>query len=121
MSRFNIPDIKALVEKFASLRITVVGDVIVDEYIECEALGMSQENPTIVVSPISRQRFLGGAGIVAAHAANLGATVRLYSAVGKDDHGDFSGSELMKWGICGIKKCVLGHPSWFSGILKIFQ
>jgi rfaE bifunctional protein kinase chain/domain len=49
---------------------------------------MSQEEPSIVVSPQSTDRFIGGAGIVAAHAASLGASVDLLSTVGDDEMGD---------------------------------
>ena len=71
-------------EKFKTLRVTVIGDLIIDEYITCEPLGMSQEDPSIVVTPIDSVRFVGGAGIVAAHAAGLGAEVDFISVSGLD-------------------------------------
>jgi rfaE bifunctional protein kinase chain/domain len=69
---------------FEKLKVVVIGDLIIDEYITCQPLGMSQEDPTIVVTPIDSQRFIGGAGIVAAHAAGLGAQVDFVSVSGKD-------------------------------------
>ena len=45
---------------------------------------MSQEDPTIVVMPVDSTRFIGGAGIVAAHAAGLGASVKFISVTGND-------------------------------------
>lgn len=69
---------------FPRLRVVVVGDLIIDEYITCDPLGMSQEDPTIVVTPIRNDVFLGGAGIVAAHARGLGADVKYFGIVGKD-------------------------------------
>jgi rfaE bifunctional protein kinase chain/domain len=45
---------------------------------------MSQEDPTLVVTPVDSIKFIGGAGIVAAHAAGLGAAVTLISVTGKD-------------------------------------
>lgn len=74
-----------IVQKFTTLRVVVVGDLIVDEYINCDPLGMSQEDPTIVVTPIRSDRFIGGAGIVAAHARGLGAKVRYVGVTGEDD------------------------------------
>jgi rfaE bifunctional protein kinase chain/domain len=62
----------------------IIGDLIIDEYVSCDALGMSQEDPTLVVSPIAQDRFVGGAGIVAAHAAGFGAEVKYLSVVGND-------------------------------------
>jgi bifunctional ADP-heptose synthase (sugar kinase/adenylyltransferase) len=70
---------EALFKDFANRKVCVVGDLIVDEYITCQPLGMSQEDPTIVVTPIDTAKFIGGAGIVAAHAAGLGASVRFIS------------------------------------------
>jgi rfaE bifunctional protein kinase chain/domain len=74
----------ARVEGFGQLRVCVVGDLIIDEYITCQPLGMSQEDPTIVVTPVDATRFVGGAGIVAAHAAGLGAQVNFVSVTGAD-------------------------------------
>jgi rfaE bifunctional protein kinase chain/domain len=73
-----------LCKSFNTLRVVVVGDLIIDEYITCQPLGMSQEDPTIVVTPIDSARFVGGAGIVAAHAAGLGARVDFISVTGDD-------------------------------------
>ena len=67
----------------------LVGDLIVDEYISCDPLGMSQEYPTIVVTPIDSKSFIGGAGIVAAHAAGLGAEVDFIS-IGNDNSLSFA-------------------------------
>ena len=83
-----------LLHKFEQLKVCVVGDLIIDEYITCQPLGMSQEDPTIVVTPIDVVRFIGGAGIVAAHAAGLGASVQFTSVTGKDSVRDFALTEL---------------------------
>ena len=72
------------VKRFGQLDVLIIGDVILDEYVECEPLGMSQEDPTIVVSPIDKKIFLGGAGIVAAHLASLGGSVRMITVTGRD-------------------------------------
>lgn len=72
-------------KRMEGLRVCVIGDIIVDEYITCDPIGMSQEDPTIVVVPIHHEKFVGGAGIVAAHAKGLGAQVRLFSVHGADD------------------------------------
>ena len=71
--------LRSLLQHFSSLKICVVGDLIVDEYITCQPLGMSQEDPTIVVTPVDYKRFVGGAGIVPAPAAGLGARAHVCS------------------------------------------
>jgi len=83
-------------EAFNNLKICVIGDLIIDKYIDCQALGMSREDPTLVVSPINEKMFIGGAGIVASHAAAFGAKVDFYSVVGDDDEATFARSYLDK-------------------------
>ena len=73
------------INNFKNLKILVIGDIIVDEYINCEPIGMSQEDPTIVVTPIETNTFIGGASVVAAHARGLGANVSFCSVAGNDD------------------------------------
>ena len=80
----SIDRLTRLVQNFSKVRVLTVGDLIVDEYIHCDPIGMSQEDPTIVVTPIKTDTFVGGAGIVAAHAAALGAGSALISVVGED-------------------------------------
>lgn len=69
---------------FPGVQVLVLGDLIIDEYIYCDPLGMSQEDPTIVVTPLETKRFVGAAGIVAGHLAGLGAKVNFVSIVGED-------------------------------------
>lgn len=96
---FTMADLREIVSKFNGFRVTVVGDLIVDEYINCDALGMSQEDPTLVVTPIQNHMFIGGAGIVAAHGQKLGASVRLITVSGKDATATFANEKLHDYGV----------------------
>ena len=86
-------------DKMASIRVAVIGDIIVDDYIVCAPLGMSQEDPTIVVSPIETQTFVGGAGIVAAHARSLGSKALLFTVFGVDETASYAKNTLEKMGV----------------------
>ena len=88
-----------LLKDFTKLKVCVVGDLIIDDYITCEPLGMSQEDPTIVVTPVDTKRFIGGAGIVAAHAAGLGASVQFVTVAGNDSARDFASEGLATVGV----------------------
>ncbi len=88
-----------LLKKITRLKVCVIGDLIIDEYITCQPLGMSQEDTTIVVMPIDTTRFMGGAGIVAAHAAGLGGEVRFISIVGRDSIREFAVENLKVAGV----------------------
>jgi rfaE bifunctional protein kinase chain/domain len=99
LQRHNITksNVTKTVKNFSKLNICVIGDLIIDEYITCQPLGMSQEEPTIVVTPIDEVKFIGGAGIVAAHAASLGANVDFISVVGNDNSKEFSTKKLTEF------------------------
>ena len=101
LSRHNIgkKNLLDILSKFKNLNICVIGDLIIDEYIACQALGMSQEDPTIVVSPIDSRKFIGGAGIVAAHASGLGAHVNFISIVGDDIISEYAKDTLNEYGV----------------------
>lgn len=96
---FEVAGLISVLKKMEQLRVCVVGDVIVDEYITCDPVGMSQEDPTIVVTPIFNEKFVGGAAIVAAHARGLGAKVNFFSVLGQDETSDFVKKEIKKYGI----------------------
>jgi rfaE bifunctional protein kinase chain/domain len=97
--KISTKSLKRIINKFSKLKVCVIGDVMVDQYIDCFPLGMSQEEPTLVVSPQETKNFLGGAGIVASHAAQLGASVRFLSVVGHDQVRDLAATELDRFNV----------------------
>jgi rfaE bifunctional protein kinase chain/domain len=97
--RFDISSLKRILPKLAGIRVLVIGDLIVDEYITCDPLGMSQEDPTIVVAPIDTKSFVGGAGVVSAHAKGLGADVRYCTVAGDDEVAEFARDALAAAGV----------------------
>ncbi len=99
---FSMTDLVELTGQFARLKVVVIGDLIVDEYINCEPLGMSQEDPTVVVTPIRSDRFVGGAGIVAAHAKGLGAQVTYLHIAGDDDIGRYANEMLDRYSVNNV-------------------
>lgn len=88
-----------ILNKFSKLNVLVVGDLIIDEYITCDVLGMSREDPTVVVTPVLEQKFIGGAGIVASHAQSLGANTTFLTVCGKDQEADDSLVRLENYGV----------------------
>jgi rfaE bifunctional protein kinase chain/domain len=85
-----------LVNDFSKLKVLVIGDLIIDEYIECESIGMSQEDPLVVFRSLENQKFVGGAGIVALHAASLGADTTFLTLAGQDEGLNFANGVFVK-------------------------
>ncbi|SVC52577.1 uncharacterized protein METZ01_LOCUS305431, partial [marine metagenome] len=96
---FQTKDLVSIIQGFSELKVCVIGDLIIDEYITCNPLGMSQEEPNIVVTPIDSKRYIGGAGIVAAHAAGLGAKVHYFGVSGEDKISLFAQEKLSDYGV----------------------
>lgn len=120
LQRHNISyeNLNETVEKFKDLNILVIGDTIVDEYITNEPLGMSQEDPTIVVRPISSEMFIGGASIVAAHAKTLGSNVEFLSVLGNDESYSFVDQKLKK---LQIKKMLIKDSSRLTTLKQRYR
>ena len=84
---------------FSDSKLIVIGDTIVDNYVACDALGMSAEAPVLVVKELENREFIGGAAIVASHVAALGAKCHYISVVGEDDQSDIVFKSLTEQGI----------------------
>lgn len=87
------------INRSEQLRTLVVGDLILDEYVDCYAVGLSQETASIVAKPMSKKRYLGGAGIVAAHCSALGSQTSILTILGEDETGDEVNSLLKNFGV----------------------
>ena len=95
-NKINTKHLVKTIKKIKNINVCVIGDIIVDEYIQTNMLGLSNEEPCMVLNPTSQKKFIGGAGIVASHASSLGAKTYLFSVVGKDENTIFVKNELKK-------------------------
>jgi rfaE bifunctional protein kinase chain/domain/rfaE bifunctional protein nucleotidyltransferase chain/domain len=77
--------LRAILDRFRDLHVLVVGDVIIDRYVLCDAVGVASESPMLSLVQRDERRYVGGAAIVARHVAALGAHAFLLSAGGKAD------------------------------------
>ena len=88
-----------LIDHFASRRITVVGDVMLDRFLIGRVSRMSPEAPVPVVVYDSDEFRLGGAANVANNLRELGGSVDLIGVIGNDESGAQLRSELAAKGI----------------------
>lgn len=78
-------DFKKLFASFSSLKMCVLGDVMLDTYMWGRVDRISPEAPVPVVALDSKEYRIGGAGNVALNAQALGAMVNVVSVTGDDD------------------------------------
>lgn len=92
-------DIKKYFQKLNKLKVVVIGDIIIDEYINCTPIGMSQEDPIVVLRPHGQEKYIGGASIVAAHIAGTGANTHFIGVSGSDGLSEFVNNSLKNIGV----------------------
>lgn len=81
-------DTNAAVDAFAGKRILVIGDIMLDQYVYCEATRLSPEAPIPILHIHHERAALGGAANVAMNLAAMGARTILLGVVGRDKGGE---------------------------------
>jgi D-beta-D-heptose 7-phosphate kinase/D-beta-D-heptose 1-phosphate adenosyltransferase len=88
-----------IVQRFRGLRVLVIGDAMLDSYLEGTAARICSEAPVPVVRKLAEERVPGGAANVAANLATLGAEVFLLGVTGEDAAGQLLRAALRDRGI----------------------
>lgn len=76
-----------IIDEFPKLTITVLGDLIADEFIYGEIARVSREAPVLILRHRDRSIVPGGAGNTICNLADLGVTVLPVAVVGDDEPG----------------------------------
>jgi D-glycero-beta-D-manno-heptose-7-phosphate kinase len=88
--RFSEMSIDELFDSFNSLRVLIIGDVMLDSYVWGRVERISPEAPVPVVNVVRRELRLGGAGNVLLNVQALGAEAIICSVIGTDEPGDLN-------------------------------
>jgi rfaE bifunctional protein kinase chain/domain/rfaE bifunctional protein nucleotidyltransferase chain/domain len=87
--QFSFKDILKSVENIKELKVLVIGETIIDQYIFCEALGKSGKESYLVIKEILEEDYLGGAAAVAKHIATFCSKVNFLSILGDNKKYNF--------------------------------
>lgn len=88
-----------IVRRFQQLRVLVIGDAMLDTYLEGTATRICAEGPVPVVRKTTTQRLPGGAANTAANLCALSASVLFLSVIGHDEEGSLLRTVLKENGI----------------------
>jgi len=94
--KVTFSDIKETLLKFKNCEVLVVGDTIIDNYVNTSIIGNNAKTPTFSTKYINEENFIGGAAIIALHLKAAGAKVKFCSVLGNDSLGSFVKKELKK-------------------------
>lgn len=84
MSKPTEKEIRRIFENIRKLRVLIIGDVMIDNYVWGKVSRISPEAPVPVVSVMRKEQRLGGAANVALNVQAMGATPILCSVIGVD-------------------------------------
>jgi len=82
--KYSFKDIKDVIDRMKNIKILVVGDIIIDEYIFCSVQGLISKDRTISGRYQKEEKYLGGSLAVAKHLAGLSDNVTICSMIGND-------------------------------------
>jgi D-glycero-beta-D-manno-heptose-7-phosphate kinase len=77
----------ALVDEFAGIRVAILGDLLVDEFIYGQISRVSREAPVLILEYDSTEIVPGGAGNAANNVAALGGVAMAIGVTGRDEPG----------------------------------
>jgi rfaE bifunctional protein kinase chain/domain/rfaE bifunctional protein nucleotidyltransferase chain/domain len=81
-TRHPAEEVVGYLKKAADLKVLLVGEPIIDEYVYCDAIGKSSKEPTLVVKYLSSEKFAGGILAAANHVASFCKEVALIGQLG---------------------------------------
>jgi D-beta-D-heptose 7-phosphate kinase/D-beta-D-heptose 1-phosphate adenosyltransferase len=90
----NLDDIASLVPRFRDIRVLVLGDLMLDEYLWGHVQRISPEAPVPILNLVRREYTLGGAANIAKNLQSLGVEVCVAGVVGPDITGNTILQEL---------------------------
>lgn len=79
----NIINSKEIINNYNKLKVLVIGETIIDEYVNCEALGKSGKESVLALRELNSKKFLGGALSISNNLARFCKEVTLVSAIGE--------------------------------------
>ncbi len=88
-----------LIQKFSGLNVLVIGEAMLDSYLEGSSDRLCREAPVPVVTVADRKNAPGGAGNTAVNVQALGARAHFLSVIGDDAEGEMLRQSLCDAGV----------------------
>jgi rfaE bifunctional protein kinase chain/domain/rfaE bifunctional protein nucleotidyltransferase chain/domain len=87
-AEFSSTDIIGFLKSLNTLNVLIIGDVILDEYVFCKAMGKPEKAAVVSTKFLYHEVYAGGSLAVANHVAGFAKRVQLVSCIGKDNKED---------------------------------
>ncbi|MBC8179683.1 adenylyltransferase/cytidyltransferase family protein [candidate division KSB1 bacterium] len=84
--RYNFKKITEYIDSLKKLKVLLVGEVIIDEYVFCNTIGKSGKEPVLVNQKINTERYAGGILAVANQVSDFYKEAKILSYLGDRDN-----------------------------------
>jgi rfaE bifunctional protein kinase chain/domain/rfaE bifunctional protein nucleotidyltransferase chain/domain len=84
-SRYKISEIQNYLDEIRTLKVLLIGEVIIDEYHYCNTLGKSGKEPILAAQYVSEEKFAGGILAVGNNISPFCNNVDLLTIIGEND------------------------------------
>lgn len=83
--RYDAADVLEAIRRFGSLKVLVIGEAILDEYVYGDTLGKSAKEPMLALRYVSSEVHAGGSIVIANHLADFCQRVDLLTYLGRQN------------------------------------
>ena len=83
--KFSYQTISKKIESFKDIKVLIIGESIIDEYVFCEALGKSGKEPVLIFKDFGREQYLGGVLAISRHLSSFCKKISVLSLIGNKD------------------------------------
>ncbi len=95
--KFSFERVKNLINNLSKIKVLIIGETIIDQYVFCEALGKSGKEPVLVLRDIKTEEYLGGAAAISKHLSSFCEKISLFTMIGhKAEYLSFIKKKLSK-------------------------
>ncbi len=84
---YSLQDLRAYIDKLSNLKVLLVGEIIIDEYVFCDAIGKSGKEPMLVTKKLRKETYAGGIIAVANHLSDFCRDITVVSYLGSELNG----------------------------------
>ena len=83
--KYEFSQINKIINQFEKTKVLIIGEIIVDHYIYCKALGKSGKEPVLTLEEVSEKKFLGGIGGISNNLSELSKNITILSTINNQD------------------------------------
>ena len=82
--KYSFKNIEQIFNKFNKLKILIIGEAIIDEYVFCDALGKSGKEPVLALREMKSERYLGGSLAIAQNISQFCKNTNIITMLGEN-------------------------------------